>query len=67
MSLERMILLIVGLVVVASVLLAVYVNLNWLWLTGLMGAHLIQVAFTGLCPLVALLKRLRLPQRPGFR
>lgn len=67
MSLERMILLIVGLVVVASVLLAVYVNLNWLWLTGLMGAHLIQASFTGLCPLVALLKRLRVPQRPGFR
>ncbi|MFC4352943.1 YgaP-like transmembrane domain [Fodinicurvata halophila] len=66
MSLERMILLIVGLVVVASVLLAVYVNLNWLWLTGLMGAHLIQAAFTGLCPVVALLKRLRMPQRPGF-
>lgn len=67
MSLERMILLIVGLVVVASVLLAVYVNLNWLWLTALMGAHLIQAAFTGLCPVVALLKRLRVPQRPGFR
>lgn len=66
MSVERMILLVVGVVVLVSVLLAVYVNINWLWLTGLMGAHLIQASITGLCPVVAILKRLGLPQRAGF-
>ena len=66
MTVERAILLVVGTLVVASVLLAVYVNLNWLWLTGILGAHLIQASFTGLCPVVMVLKKLGLPQRSGF-
>ncbi|GAB2187530.1 YgaP family membrane protein [Roseibium sp. LAB1] len=66
MTVERAILLVVGLLIVASVLLAVYVNLNWLWLTGILGAHLIQASFTGLCPVVMMLKKLGLPQKSGF-
>jgi len=66
MTIERSILLVVGSVVLISVLLAVYQNLNWLWLTGLMGAHLIQASFTGLCPVVRVLKRMGLPSRPAF-
>ena len=66
MTIERSILLVVGSVVLISVLLAVYQNLNWLWLTGLMGAHLIQASFTGLCPVVRLLKRMGLPSRTAF-
>ena len=66
MTIERMILLVVGVVVVASVLLAVYHSVNWLWLTGLMGAHLIQASFTGMCPVVAALKRIGLPSRAAF-
>jgi Protein of unknown function (DUF2892) len=66
MSLERAILLVVGVVVLASVLLAVYHNINWLWVTGLMGAHLIQASFTGMCPVVALLKKMGLQQKAGF-
>jgi hypothetical protein len=66
MTIERMILLVVGLVVVCSVLLAVYQDIRWLWLTGLMGAHLIQASFTGMCPVVAALKRLGFPSKPAF-
>ncbi len=66
MTIERTILLVVGVVVLVSVLLGVYHSLNWLWLTGLMGAHLIQASFTGLCPVVMALKRLGLPSRPAF-
>lgn len=66
MTVERAILLVVGVLIVASVLLAVYVNLNWLWLTGILGAHLIQASFTGLCPVVMILKKLGLPQKSGF-
>ena len=66
MTLERSILLIVGLVVLGSVLLAVYHDTRWLWLTGLMGAHLVQASFTGLCPVVAALRRMGLPSRAGF-
>ncbi len=66
MTVERAILLVVGILVLASVLLAVYVNLNWLWLTGLLGAHLVQASFTGFCPVVMTLKKLGLPQKSGF-
>ncbi|MET1415028.1 DUF2892 domain-containing protein [Roseibium sp. HPY-6] len=66
MTVERAILLVVGTLVIASVLLAVYVNLNWLWLTGILGAHLVQASFTGLCPVVMILKKLGLPQKSGF-
>lgn len=66
MTIERMILLVVGVVVLGSVLLAVYHNLNWLWLTGLMGVHLVQASFTSLCPVVMALKRLGLHSRPAF-
>ncbi|KZM47842.1 YgaP-like transmembrane domain [Labrenzia sp. OB1] len=66
MTVERGILLVVGVLVLASVLLAVYVNINWLWLTGILGLHLIQASFTGLCPVVMTLKKLGLPQKAGF-
>lgn len=66
MTVERAILLVVGVVVLGSVLLAVYHSPNWLWVTGLMGAHLIQASFTGLCPVVAMLKRMGLAQKAGF-
>ena len=66
MTVERMVLLIVGVVVLLSVLLAVYHSLYWLWLTGLMGAHLIQASFTGMCPVVMALKRSGLPSRAAF-
>ena len=66
MTLERTILLIVGLIVLGSVLLAVYHDTRWLWLTGLMGAHLVQASFTGLCPVVMALRRMGLPSKAGF-
>jgi hypothetical protein len=66
MTVERTILLVVGTIVLASTLLAVYHTSSWLWLTGLMGAHLIQASFTGLCPVVAALKKLGLPAKAGF-
>ncbi|GGK55745.1 YgaP family membrane protein [Salinarimonas ramus] len=66
MSIERTILLVVGVIVLGSVLLAAFHSINWLWLTGAMGAHLIQASFTGMCPVVMALKRMGLPSRPSF-
>jgi hypothetical protein len=66
MSLERTVLLVVGIVVLLSVLLAVYHSPKWLWITGIMGAHLIQASFTGMCPVVKMLKRAGLPSRAAF-
>jgi hypothetical protein len=66
MSVERAILLVIGSLIIVSVLLAVYHSPNWLWLTGILGAHLVQASFTGMCPVVMALKRMGLPTRAGF-
>jgi hypothetical protein len=66
MTVERGILLIVGSLIIVTVLLGVYHNLNWLWVTGLLGAHLIQASFTGMCPVVMMLKKVGLPSKAGF-
>lgn len=66
MSVERAILFVVGVVVIGSLLLGIYHSPNWFWVTGLMGLHLVQASFTGMCPVVILLKKLGLPQRAGF-
>lgn len=66
MTVERAILLIVGMIVLGSALLAAFVSPNWLWLTGIMGAHLVQASFTGICPVVMTLKKMGLPTKAGF-
>ncbi|MFY0690495.1 MAG: DUF2892 domain-containing protein [Paracoccaceae bacterium] len=66
MTVERSILLIVGGLVLGSVLLGVFHSPNWLWLTGILGAHLIQASFTGICPVVMTLKKMGLPSKEGF-
>ena len=66
LSIERLVLLVVGVVVLGSTLLAVYHSPAWLWLTGAMGAHLVQASFTGLCPVVAFLKSMGVPSKAGF-
>jgi uncharacterized membrane protein len=66
MSLERAILLVVGSIVVVTVLLGVYHSLAWLWITGLLGAHLIQASFTGFCPVVRALKSMGYQSKPSF-
>ena len=66
MTVERGILLVVGVLVLGSVLLAVYVHPAFLWITGILGAHLIQASFTGICPVVMTLKKMGFPTKAGF-
>lgn len=63
MSVERIVLAVAGAFIVISVLLAVNLDLRWLWFTGFVGANLFQSAFTGFCPLAMILKKLGV--RPG--
>ncbi|TDS14153.1 DUF2892 family protein [Maribacter caenipelagi] len=49
---------IVGTMVLLSVVLTAYVNLNWLWLTVFIGVNLIQSAFTKWCLLETILQKL---------
>lgn len=62
-SIEQWVFRFAGLMVLASALLAHFHNPNWLWLTGFVGANLLQASFTGFCPLAKVLARFGL--RPG--
>jgi hypothetical protein len=58
MSIDRIVLAVAGTFIILSVLLAVYVNINFLWFTGFVGLNLLQSAFTGFCPMATILKKL---------
>ena len=57
MNIERMLRLIAGAFVGASVLLGIYVNPNFLWFTLFVGLNLFQSALTGWCPMMAILRK----------
>ena len=66
MSVERWVMRFAGTVVLVSLLLAHFVNPNWLWLSAFVGANLLQSSFTGFCPLAIVLKRLGLRSGHAF-
>ncbi len=66
MSIDRVVLAFAGTVILVSLLLAVYHNQNWLWLTAFVGANLLQSAFTGFCPLAMILKKLGVQPGEAF-
>jgi hypothetical protein len=47
--LNKLIKAIAGLFIIISVLLAMYVNINWLWFTLFVGANLFQSSITNWC------------------
>lgn len=53
----RIIHAIAGSFILISVLLAVYVNINWLWFTAFVGANLLQSSITNWCLMEDILKR----------
>tara|TARA_R110000772_G_scaffold14600_1_gene42122 strand:+ start:686 stop:892 length:207 start_codon:yes stop_codon:yes gene_type:complete len=55
---NRYIMAIAGTFIVISVLLAVYVNINWLWFTGFVGVNMFQSSFTKWCLMEKILKKL---------
>ena len=57
MTIETSLRLIAGFFVTASVLLGIYVNPMFLWFTLFVGRNLFQSAFTGWCPMMAILRR----------
>ena len=58
MTVDRWIFAFAGTLVLASLLLAHFVNANWLWLAAFVGANMLQAAFTGFCPMAMILKAL---------
>jgi hypothetical protein len=64
MNTNRMIRVIAGAFVMASLALGapgspLFVSEYWLWFTAFVGANLLQSAFTGWCPMMVVLRRLR--------
>ena len=57
MNVEQSLRLIAGGFVMASVLLGMYVNPNFLWFTLFVGLNLFQSAFTGWCPMMTILRK----------
>ncbi|TXK74782.1 DUF2892 domain-containing protein [Mesonia sp. HuA40] len=55
---NRWIRAIAGSFVIISVLLAVYVNMNFLWFTGFVGINLLQSSLTKWCLMEDILKKL---------
>jgi len=58
MKLNAWLRLIAGTVILASLILAEFVNPAWLWLTALVSLNLIQSAFTNWCPMMGLLRKM---------
>ena len=61
--LERSIRAIAGTFVIISVLLGMYVNINWLWFTVFVGANLLQSSITKWCLMEEILKKLGVGQK----
>ena len=49
MCLDRLVMRFAGVFVLLSLVLAHYVNVNWLWFTAFVGANLLQSSLTGWC------------------
>ena len=55
---NRLIRAIAGTFIIISVLLAMYVNQNWLWFTAFVGANLLQSSVTKWCLMEDILAKL---------
>jgi hypothetical protein len=66
MSIDRAVMAFAGLLVLASLVLSQVHSPDWLWLTGLVGANLLQASFTGFCSAAIFFKRLGLGREPAF-
>jgi hypothetical protein len=57
MNVDRIVIRVAGAMILASIALGLLVSTQWFWLTGFVGANLLQASFTGFCPLAILLRR----------
>ena len=55
---NRIVRAIAGVFILVSLLLAVYVHLNWLWFTAFVGANLLQSSITKWCLMDTILEKL---------
>ncbi len=56
MTIDRIVMLFAGTVILVSVALSQLHHIYWLFLTAFVGANLFQASITGFCPLAKILK-----------
>jgi hypothetical protein len=66
MNSNRMVLAVAGIFICATVVLALWVHLNWLYFTAFIGVMLFQSAFTNFCPMDFLFRKLNIKPGPMF-
>ena len=66
MNVDRAVMAFAGVIILASVLLAIYVSPYWLALTGFVGLNLLQASFTGFCPAAMIFSKLGLRSGCAF-
>ena len=55
---NRIVRAVAGSFILISLLLAVYVNINWLWFTAFVGANLLQFSITNWCLMDTIVSKL---------
>lgn len=66
MTIDRIVFVFAGSVILLSLALAQIHSPYWLWVTAFVGFNLLQSAFTGFCPLVSILGRLGIGKADGM-
>ena len=62
MTIDRVVRLFAGLMVLISIGLTQFVHPNWMWLTVFVGFNLAQSSLTNFCPLVSILRKMGVPE-----
>ena len=62
MTIDKLVRLFAGLMVLISVALTYFVHPNWMWLTIFVGINLAQSGLTNICPLASILKKMGVPE-----
>jgi len=60
---NRIVRAVAGTFVLISLLLAIYVNINWLWFTAFVGANLLQSSITKWCLLEDILAKFGIKEK----
>lgn len=58
MSIERSLMVMMGIMLMGSALLTLFHHINWAWFTLFIGFNAFQSAFTGFCPPAWMMKKM---------
>ena len=67
MNVDRAVLAFAGMMILISLLLAVYFSPYWLWFTAFIGLNMLQSAFTGFCPAAMIFRKMGVASGNAFK